>query len=294
MAEKIQTITELHNLIRAMLCSSWSPEEARAMATLIIGEYTGYGGARQLAFGDHTVSEAEEALIISAAGRAAGGEPLQYIFGHTLFYGNIISVAPGVLIPRPETEEMTLRVIYENPGFRGTVLDLGTGSGCIAITLARAFPGAAVFAVDNSAEALDIASRNARSNDTTVTFLNADIIESAPENFPECDMIISNPPYVRESERRLMKWNVTGFEPAEALFVPDSDPLVFYRHIAAIAASRLSGGGIIYLEVNEGMAHETAALFPSGQYSEITVSEDLHGKSRFLKAIYNDRAKERG
>src|SRR5512133_282721 len=150
MAEKLQTISEIRRLLTTMFSGTRSAHEANAMASIIIMEYTEMEGARQLAHGDSVVSPAGAALIMAAAVRAASGEPLQYIFGYTLFCGHRIEVGPGVLIPRPETEEMTSAVIAENNGFEGIALDLCTGSGCIAIALAAAFPDAQVYAADFS------------------------------------------------------------------------------------------------------------------------------------------------
>src|SRR5512133_1805112 len=150
MAEKLQTISEIRHQLITMFSVTGSVREAGAMATQILREYTGMEGASQLAYGDRTVSGDDTALIMAAARRAASGEPLQYIFGYTLFCGHRIGVGPGVLIPRPETEEMTSEVITGNNSFDGIALDLCTGSGCIAIALASAFPGAKLYAADFS------------------------------------------------------------------------------------------------------------------------------------------------
>ncbi len=287
MAEKLQTISEIRHFLIAMFTGSRSPGEAGAMAALIIREFTGMDGARQLAYGDSTVSAESTVMIMAAAERAAAGEPLQYIFGHTLFCGHRIEVGPGVLIPRPETEEMTLSVISENPGFNGTALDLCTGSGCIAVSLAAAFPGAEVHATDFSEIALETAARNAAANNAAVLFFSADILTAPALSFPLCDIIISNPPYVRLSEKVLMQPNVLDHEPHEALFVSDDDPLIFYRMIASIASVRLRRNGKLYLEINEAMGKETAGIFIKNGFARVTVTEDINGRKRFLKAIKN-------
>jgi len=287
MAEKLQTISEIRHLLITMFTGSRSPGEAGAMATLIISEYTGTDGARQLAYGDRTVSPAGSALIMSAAERAASGEPLQYIFGHTLFCGHRIGVGPGVLIPRPETEEMTSVVIAENPGFKGIALDLCTGSGCIAVSLAAAFPGAEVHATDFSEKALETAARNAASNNVEVLLFRADILTAPAASFPLCDIIISNPPYVRLSEKALMLTNVLDHEPHEALFVGDDDPLIFYRSIASIASGRLRQNGKLYLEINEALGEDTAGIFIKNGFTGVTVTDDINGRKRFLKATKN-------
>jgi len=287
MAEKLQTISEIRHLLIAMFTGHRSPGEAGAMATVIISEYTGMDGARQLAYGDRTVTAGNAAVIMAAAERAASGEPLQYITGHTLFCGHRIGVGPGVLIPRPETEEMTLAVISENRGFRGTALDLCTGSGCIAVSFAAAFPGAEVHATDFSEKALETAARNAASNNAAVLFFRADILTAPALSFPLCDIIISNPPYVRLSEKVLMQPNVLDHEPHEALFVGDDDPLIFYRSIASIATGRLRRHGRLYLEINEALGEETAGIFIKSGFAGVTVNEDINGRKRFLKALKN-------
>jgi release factor glutamine methyltransferase len=287
MAEKLQTISEIRHLLTAMFTGIWPAGEANAMATVIIREYTGMDGARQLAFGDSDVSHADAALIMAAAVRAASGEPLQYIIGYTVFCGHRIETGPGVLIPRPETEEMTTAVITENTGFEGTALDLCTGSGCIAVALAAAFPGAKVYATDFSERALETAARNAAASNTAVTLFRADVLTAPAESFPQCDILVSNPPYVRMSEKALMQRNVLDYEPHEALFVGDDDPLIFYSRIASIASRQLRRNGKLYLEINEALGEETAAIFTKNGFSGVSVSDDINGRTRFLKALKN-------
>ena len=288
MAEKLQTISEIRRLLTGMFEGQWSRREAGAMATLLIHEYTGMEGARQLAYGTQSVSDENAALIMAAARRAASGEPLQYITGHTLFCGHTIDVGRGVLIPRPETEEMTAMIIDENPGFQGVALDLCTGSGCIAVAVASAFPDAEVHATDNSEGALETAARNAVANNAIVKIFPADILTAPVSSFPLSDIIISNPPYVRMSEKKLMRPNVLDHEPHEALFVADDDPLIFYRRIASIASERLRPEGRIYLEINEALGRETAGLFTRNGFANVTVTVDINGRERFLKASKSD------
>jgi len=266
---------------------SWPSGEADAMATLIIEEYTGAGGARQMAFGSTAIEHNAAVKIFSAADKAVSGEPLQYIFGHTTFCGHRINVEPGVLIPRPETEEMTEMVIKENAGFSGTALDLCTGSGCIAVALSVAFSDAHIYAVDNSAKALRVASENSALNNARINFINADILTARAEVFPSCRIIICNPPYVRESEKTVMQRNVLEHEPHEALFVPDNDPLLFYRSVAEIAEKKLPEGGMIYLEINEALAQETSLLFEGKNFTDVKIFDDIRGKNRILKAKMN-------
>lgn len=284
MAEKLQTISGIHSHISALLQKLWPPEEAEALASAIILEYTGMSRGAQLAFGDRPAGPGVAERIISAAERAAGGEPLQYIFGYTEFCGHRIGVEPGVLIPRPETEEMVALIISENRGFSGSITDLCTGSACIAIALSLAFPGAEVVATDNSPAALRVAARNITVTGAAVTLTDADIFDPDQSGIPFSAIIVSNPPYVTESEKMAMHINVLDHEPHGALFVPDEDPLLYYHRIAQIAAMRLTPGGQLWLEVNENLASVTALLLTPDIYRQVSVIEDIRGKQRFIKA----------
>lgn len=267
-----------------MLKDCWPAEEAAALASAIIQEYTGMGRAAQLAFGERVPDADGAARIEDAAARAAAGEPLQYITGYAEFCGHRIEVDPGVLIPRPETEEMTLMIIGENHGFSGTATDLCTGSGCIAIALSMAFPGAVVTATELSPAALETARKNISRIGAPVTLIAGDILNDDPDHIPLSDLIVSNPPYVTLGEKEMMHRNVLDHEPNEALFVPDDDPLLYYRAIARIAALRLLPGGTLWLEVNENYAGETASLFSAALYRKINVTRDIRGKTRFVMA----------
>lgn len=284
MAQKVQTISEIRSLVSGMLNRLWPDEEAEALASSIIREYTGMSRAAQLAFGDRQPESDASESILAAAARASGGEPLQFITGYTEFCGLRIEVEPGVLIPRPETEEMVTMIIAGNPDFKGTVTDLCTGSGCIAIALSMAFPKAAVEATDNSPDAIRVAARNIALNSASVTLTRADLFTDSHSAIPMCDIIVSNPPYVTESEKRVMHPNVLDHEPHKALFVPDDDPLLYYRRIAVIAALRLAPGGALWLEVNENHASATAGLFSAGLYRQVSILKDIRGKERFIKA----------
>jgi len=267
-----------------MLKTLWSADEADALTSSIILEYTGMSRAAQMAFGDRQPDHGARERILSAASRASRGEPLQYITGYTEFCGHRIRVEPGVLIPRPETEEMATMIISENRGYKGTVTDLCTGSGCIAIALSMAFPGAKVVATDISPAALRVAADNIAATGAPVTLSESDIFSHDQSSVPLSGIIVSNPPYVTESEKMAMHVNVMDHEPHEALFVPDSDPLIYYRRIADIASTRLASGGTLWLEVNENLASETARLFSAGTYRQVQIIKDLRGKQRFIKA----------
>ena len=287
MTGNLRTISEIRHNVCAMLKRMWPEKEADAMAAAIIKEYTGTDNARQLAFGERTADTDASDLIMAAARRASAGEPLQYIFGYTLFCGHRIAVEPGVLIPRPETEEMASLIISENPGFKGTAADLCTGSACIAIALSLAFPEATVIASDNSDRALQVAARNISAVGAAVQLSKADILTQEPATLPVSNIIVSNPPYVTESEKKAMHANVLDHEPHEALFVPDADPLLYYSHIIAAADASLAPFGSLWLEVNESYADDTARLLRQDIYRNVRVIEDIRGKKRFVKADKN-------
>lgn len=287
MAGNLQTISEIRHNVSGMLQRLWPEKEADAMATAIIKEYTGIDTARQLAFGDRIADPEAADRIMTAARRASAGEPLQYIFGYTLFCGHRIAVEPGVLIPRPETEEMVSLIIRENRGFIGTAADLCTGSACIAIALSLAFPDATILATDNSDKALQVAAHNISSTGAAAQLSKADILTQEPAALPVSNIIVSNPPYVTESEKGAMHINVLDHEPHDALFVTDADPLVYYRHIIAVADAALAPRGCLWLEVNEFYADITARLLRQDIYRDIKVIEDIRGKKRFVKAEKN-------
>jgi protein-(glutamine-N5) methyltransferase, release factor-specific len=226
--------------------------------------------------------------VMQMLNRLRTGEPIQYILGETEFYGSCFKVAPGVLIPRPETEELVDLINRENkiPGI--FVLDIGTGSGCIAISLAKHLPQAKVEAWDISEDALAIAITNNQLNRTNVTFRQVDVLNLTVELMSEkFDIIVSNPPYVCEEEAEAMHINVMKFEPHLALFVPDKNPLLFYRKIAESGLSLLKPGGKIYFEVNERFGPMTANMLAKLGYSNAEVIKDIFGKDRIVVAQIN-------
>jgi release factor glutamine methyltransferase len=216
-------------------------------------------------------------------------EPVQYILGRTSFYGLPFIVDRRVLIPRPETEEMMDLIVRDCSGRAVKVLDIGTGSGCIAVALARNVPGSEVVAVDLYDSALSLASENAVMNNAVVSFIRTDILSPARAGRDidgTFDIIVSNPPYVMESERVDMEKNVLMYEPPQALFVTDSDPLAFYRAIASLSAVKLRNGGALYLEINSQLAKETAAVLAvNGGYGKIEIIRDMYGKDRIIKTV---------
>lgn len=208
--------------------------------------------------------------------------PIQYVLGKTEFCGFNFYVDENVLIPRPETEELVSWIIAENQNAT-SILDIGTGSGCIAVTLAKNIKNAVVYALDNSVKAIEKASYNAKYNNADINFVCGDILSLTGLQNMKFDCIASNPPYVRESEKQQMKANVLDFEPHSALFVPDDDTLKFYSAIADFAVSGLADNGKIYLEINENLGKETQHLFRQKGFSKSELRKDLNGKDRMLK-----------
>jgi len=211
--------------------------------------------------------------------------PIQYILGHTWFDGLRIGVDERVLIPRPETEELVHLIGESTDPVPSAILDLGTGSGCIALALKYRFPGAAVTGLDISAEALDVARENGIRNQLEAEWIRVDLLEAIDElSGRHFDLIVSNPPYVRASEKKDMMRTVLDFEPPGALFVEDDDPLSFYRAISRIAVHHLSPGGTLWLEINEYLGKETSGLLKEQGIQNISVLKDIHGKERFIRA----------
>lgn len=211
--------------------------------------------------------------------------PAQYITGFAWFLDRKFAVREGVLIPRPETEELVRMITDRYRGRSGLrVLDVGTGSGCIAVTLAAEMKQAKVVAVDVSESALEVARENARRHRVSVDFVRCDMLQEGPSG--HFDLIVSNPPYVTLQEKDEMRPNVLRYEPHRALFVPDDDPLVFYRAIAEYGCRSLNPGGMLWFELNERYGSEVASLLEQSGYSEVTVHEDMFGKQRMAEAVW--------
>ncbi len=213
--------------------------------------------------------------------RIAAGEPIQYIIGWTEFFGRRFVVRPGVLIPRPETEELVALIVRENTTSNPHIIDLGTGSGAIAVSLACEIDGARVEALDLSSVAVAVAGENVVANHAKVEVLQGDIFRWEPE--PESyDVVVSNPPYIPTSERTEMERNVTDYEPSEALFVPDESPLIYYQCIADCAKVALRKGGKLYFEIHERLATEMAEMLHSKGFQDVEIHYDMNSKPRMV------------
>lgn len=262
----------------------YGEREARAIARNAVAELAGLPLSALLT--DPGAELAVEGLE-EVAKRLTAGEPLQYVVGHTEFCGRRFAVREGVLIPRPETEELVDHILRSERG-GGKLLDVGTGSGCIAASLALGLPEAEVFAADISDDALAVAAENFRTLGARVTLRKADALRGLAEVFPErFDMIVSNPPYVPESDRAAMHPNVRDHEPAVALFVPDDDRIRFYRAIAQAGRHMLAPGGRLWFEIYEHAADEVVRMLGDERYTDITVLRDLFDKPRMVCSRLN-------
>jgi release factor glutamine methyltransferase len=262
----------------------YDERERGAIAFLLLEYILGIEKSDILANKEIAVSHLKREELEEAIDRINQGEPVQYITGKTQFLNLTFKVNPSVLIPRPETEELVDLIIKENKGRKGLrIMDMGTGSGCIAVSLAFHLPEAEVLAVDISKSALYVAAENASINRAKVTFINDDILNLAETNDTKLDVIVSNPPYVRYSEKKEMQKNVLEYEPKLALFVDDDEALIYYEKIALFSSRHLQDGGLLYLEINEMLGKETATLVSTFGFKNIEIKNDLFGKPRFIR-----------
>ncbi|MBR7167975.1 MAG: peptide chain release factor N(5)-glutamine methyltransferase [Bacteroidales bacterium] len=262
----------------------YSRNEIRTLLQMLFEHFLGWSMAHFLISKNRTINQSDLLKFNFAIKDLRHGKPIQYIIGSTEFCDLTLSVSPHTLIPRPETAEL-VNLIKDNAKEHSPqhILDLCTGSGCIAIALSKALPSAKVFATDISAEALAVAKKNAECNHANVSFLVADILKEENPSGERFDIIVSNPPYVRVMEKAMMHRNVLDYEPHLALFVPDDDPLMFYRHIAEFASKHQQTGDKLYLEINEALGNETATLLQKQGYCCI-VHKDSFGKDRMIEA----------
>ena len=269
--------------LRAGLSGIVEPHEAQAMIRVICEDVFNYDPVDVALRQDSELPEFAQQRVSDAISRLHRHEPLQYIVGSARFHGHKFKVTPAVLIPRPETEQLVDLIVDENPASDLRVLDIGTGSGCIAISLARALKFAQIDALDVSRDALAVARDNAAALKAKVRFFESDIL--LPQPAATYDIIVSNPPYICWSEREAMERNVKDYEPGQALFVPDNDPLLFYKSIAPYAMQSLDKGGRLYLEINQRFGREVKQLLEDNGFDEVRIIEDSYGKVRFAAAV---------
>jgi len=269
--------------IEKELTGLYPKTEVRAFTRLLLEHVCGLSFTEQVLLRKQELHERHKKAVFDAVERLKNFEPVQYILGETEFFGLKLKVKPGVLIPRPETEELAHWITETALPEKPAVLDIGTGSGCIALALKKQFRQAQVSATDVSAEALEVARENAALNALDVHFFRSDMLQWEKLAWEKYDVVVSNPPYVRESEKAAMFVNVLKFEPKSALFVTDADPLLFYRKISLFAQTHLKKNGWLFFEINENLGEEMVQLLTKAGFCSIELKKDLFGKNRMIR-----------
>ena len=284
----MKTVKDVSAIFRNELAALYDTKEIDSLCMIVLADVTGTSSAKIKAFPELGIPAEQAERINKILIRLKAGEPVQYVLGHTEFYGLPFKVNPSVLIPRPETEELVEWAILSVGSSRltvGNILDIGTGSGCIAISLKKNLVDAQVSAIDISTEALKTGKENAELNDVNINFIEADILNQT--NSPLTNhytLIISNPPYVTLDDKKQMHTKVTDFEPHTALFVPENDPLIFYKAIADFALTHLKKGGLLFFEINESYGEQIVELLDNKLFKNIELRKDMSGKFRMVKA----------
>ncbi len=283
------TIKNAKIYIRKELSEFYPENEITAFISIIFSELFGLTTIQLILKENDSLTETEYDTLKNTINRLKNQEPLQYIIGQTEFFSLKFNVSPAVLIPRSETEELVDLIIQENRNkAKLSILDIGTGSACIAVALAKNLSNATVFALDISLKALKLAQKNASYNDVNIAFIQEDILNfDSNKRFANqtFNIIVSNPPYVRVSEKQQMSKNVLAFEPETALFVDDNNPLVFYKAITCFAKQHLSVNGKLYFEINEQFGNDVKALLLSSGFSDVEIIKDINGRDRIASSI---------
>jgi release factor glutamine methyltransferase len=287
MGVKIQTIKDIRFYLSKELKGVYNEIEIRVLADIMIKTVNGTVKLHQLYDNGYLMKAKDVEKIIGITRELKTGKPIQYILGETTFYNCRIKVNNSTLIPRPETEELVDLIIRENKGYNGNIIDFGSGSGCITVALASNLPFAKLTGIEISGEAIRIAQENAILNNVKAAFMQGDIFAFDHESVSKAGIIVSNPPYVRNSEKLQIAKNVLDFEPHSALFVTDSDPLVYYKAILNLAEEILLPYGRLYFEINEVMGKWLFQMIESFDYSEIEIIHDINNKERIIKGRKN-------
>ncbi|MBN2615161.1 MAG: peptide chain release factor N(5)-glutamine methyltransferase [Bacteroidales bacterium] len=280
---------KIKSQIQRQLTDIYDEREAGNLVSLLVEHYFGISRSELALQPDYRLSESEILQLHFAAKRLLQHEPIQYILEQASFFGLRLYVTPSVLIPRQETESLVSEVLSSaKPNTK--ILDIGTGSGCIALALKSKLPNAEVSALDVSESAIEIAEKNARETNLKILLIQDDILNpKRVDQEAQFDIIVSNPPYVTEKDKSQMNANVLLWEPGQALYVTDEDPLLFYQHISDFARKHLTTGGQLYFEINENFGTETVHLLTRKGFTDVVLLPDLNGKDRFVKAVFEDR-----
>jgi release factor glutamine methyltransferase len=268
--------------INSELTGLYPVSEIEGFTRIMFEAVCGWGFTDQIVKRHEKVSNADFEKMVGIVSRLKNYEPIQYILGETEFYGLNLIVNPAVLIPRPETEELVQWITKSKLPGESVILDIGTGSGCIALAIKSRLKNSDVFGTDISEKALDVARLNAFKNNLDVVFFQADILKWEEFEWKNYDVIVSNPPYIRESEKGQMNSNVLDYEPENALFVSDRDPLVFYHSIATFAKIYLAKNGILFFEINENLGSEINEMLVDLGLNDIEIRKDINGKNRMI------------
>ena len=283
----IETINSYFNQLVNKLKTIYSDRESDSIAFMIIEHVLNYSKFSYSENRSQPFPETKKEEWNSIEIRLLNSEPIQYIIGEADFFGLKFKVDSNVLIPRQETEELVQLILKENNAEKIKLLDIGTGSGCIPISLKEKQNYWDIFATDISTGALKVAKENSKINNTTITFLQDDICNSTAFNDNErFNIIVSNPPYIPKNEIEKMHMNVKNFEPHLALFSPNNDPLKFYKHIAEFSKKHLVLNGILYVEIHENYANDVTLLFKESGFNDIKIINDINEKARIVKATF--------
>lgn len=282
---KSNKLFELKTMYLDSLIPVYGKDEALQMLNIFINHYFGLNRTEQALDTEFRLSESEMLSLHFAVKQLKKNVPLQYIIGETEFLDIKLKVDNSVLIPRPETEELVNLILEKEKVKHLSIIDIGTGSGCIAIALAKKIQESTVYAMDVSANALKVANFNALKNDVDVQFLEDDILNPKHTYKHKLDVIVSNPPYVRNAEKQKMKPNVVDNEPHIALFVDDNEPLKYYRAILEFSKMNLKIGGRLYFEINEALGKDLSDLVSQYSFKDLQLYRDINGKHRMLYAV---------
>ncbi len=282
------TILKIRRSLLNELSDLFPGNESVSISRWIL-EHVGFSEYTILKNPDQKVTTKIQSEIKKIVAELNINRPIQYILGETVFLDLKFFLDEHVLIPRPETEEMVSMILRENPFSQPSIIDIGSGSGCIAVSLAKYIPGSKVSAMEIDAGAIRIARKNAKHNGVEVAFSQQNLFNHDPvKGETPFDIIVSNPPYVTCSEKAGMLPRVTDYEPALALYVPDKDPFLFYSEIAVFAERHLSGQGMIWVEINENYGTQTAQIFSGKGFEKVKLLKDIHGKERFVCAMRSE------
>jgi release factor glutamine methyltransferase len=285
------TIRLAYKQLLAKLYEVYDTREAANIADMVIEHVTGQRKIERILYKDLPVTEEQQQTLEALSQQLLQHKPVQYILGEAWFAGMKLYVNEHVLIPRPETEELVELIVEEVGSGKSkeendlTIIDIGTGSGCIPIGLKKRLSNAAVYAVDISEKALEVAKKNAEEQQTDIRLLQLDFLDKGNwKQLPLFNIIVSNPPYVKKSEEQTMAKNVLEYEPHVALFVPDEDALKFYKAIAEFAKTHLKTDGKVFVEINEALGQHVVELFEQSGFKDVTLKKDMQGKDRMIKA----------